>query len=48
MKTKRAALAKYWAGISLLMTAGLVAANFSDWSAPVSIGPTINSSAAEQ
>jgi hypothetical protein len=48
MKTKNAALWKYLLCLSLLMAAGLWAENFSDWSAPVNLGATINTAAAEQ
>jgi len=48
MKTKRAALWKYFSGLFLLLTAGLMAANLSDWSAPVNLGATINTASGEQ
>lgn len=47
MKTKRAPFLRYFSGLSLLLTAGLMAANLGDWSAPVNLGATINTTSGE-
>ena len=43
MKTKNAGLWKYLLCLSLLVAIGLAAENFSEWSAPVNLGATVNS-----
>lgn len=47
METKNAYLWQYFLGVSLLVAMG-VAQSLSDWSAPVSLGATINTGARDQ
>jgi hypothetical protein len=48
MKIKSARSLRYIGSVTILLSAGLMAETFSEWSAPINLGNTTNTAAAEQ